>query len=103
MANASMPHDKLNRRCVELFQHPDVQLHCWHPRMFWETRMKENPAPEELTEPKVDLRELEVLLAESAHVPSVCAEELNQEDPGRADLIRHMVHRGEMPYLHRPH
>jgi len=103
MANTSTTHEKLNRRCVDLFQNPDVQLHCWHPRMFWETRMKENPAPEELTTPKVDLRELEVLLAETAHVPSQCAEELNQEAPGRADLIRHMVHRGEMPYLQRPH
>lgn len=94
---------ELNRRCVELFQHPDAQLHCWHPRMFWETHMVENPKPEDLQQPKVDLRELEVLLAETTHQDSQCAAELEQEDPGRATLIRHMVDRGEMPLLHRPH
>lgn len=93
----------LNRRCVELFHHPDAKLHCWHPRMFWETHMLENPKPEDLQEPKVDLRELEVMLAEAAHEPSQCAEELEQEEPGRATLIRHMMERGEMPLLHRPH
>ncbi|OOG22010.1 hypothetical protein B1C78_15605 [Thioalkalivibrio denitrificans] len=98
-----MNRDELNRRCVELFQHPDVQLRCWHPRMFWETGMKDNPTPEDLIRPKVDLRELEVLLSESAHVPSECVDELNREAPGRADLIRHMARRGEMPYLQRPH
>jgi hypothetical protein len=77
-----MNREELNRRCVELFQHPDVQLRCWHPRMFWETNMKDNPRPEELTRPKVDLRELEVLLAESAHVPSECADELNRRIRG---------------------
>jgi hypothetical protein len=55
MAKASMSHEELDGRCVELFQHPAVQLDCGHPRMFRETRMKENPAPGELTEPKVDL------------------------------------------------
>lgn len=97
-----MTEDELNRRCVELFHHPDVRLRCWHPRMFWETGMKDNPTPDELICPKVDLRELEVLLAESAHVPSECADELEHEVPGRADRIRHMVRRGEMPFLHRP-
>jgi hypothetical protein len=45
MAKASMSHEELDGRCAELFQHPAVQLHCGHPRMFRETRMKENPAP----------------------------------------------------------
>lgn len=94
---------ELNRRCVDLFHHPDAQLHCWHPRMFWETHMVENPKPEDLQQPKVDLRELEVLLAEVTHQDSQCATELEQEDPGRTTLIRHMVERGEMPLLHRPH
>ena len=98
-----MNEKELNERCVALFQNPDVQLHCWHPRMFWETHMKENPQPEELTEPKVDLMELEVMFAEAAHLPSACAEELNDLHPGRAELIRHMLRRGELPYLHRHH
>lgn len=54
MAKASMSHEELDGRWVELFQHP-VQLHCGSSRMFRATRMKENPAPGELTEPKVDL------------------------------------------------
>lgn len=94
---------ELNQRCVALFQNPDVQRHLWHPRMFWETHMKDNPTPDELVEPKVDLLELEVMLAEAAHVPSVCSTELERREPGRTDLIRHMIRRGEMPYLHRPH
>lgn len=65
--------------------------------------MVENPKPEDLQQPKVDLRELEVLLAEATHQDSQCAAELEQEEPGRATLIRHMVERGEMPLLHRPH
>ncbi len=94
---------ELNRRCVELFHNPDAKLHCWHPRMFWKTNMLENPKPEDLQEPKVDLRELEVMLSEAAHEPSQCADELEREDPGRVTLIRHMMERGEMPLLHRPH
>jgi len=94
---------ELNRRCVELFYHPDTQLHCWHPRMFWETNMVENPKPEDLQRPKVDLHDLEVLLAEAAHQESQCAEELERKEPGRPALIRHMMERGEMPFLHRPH
>lgn len=94
---------RLNQRCVELFHSPDVRLHCWHPRMFWVVEPLENPRPEDLAQAKVDLEELEVLLAEAAHVPSLCAEDLQRRDPGRVDLIRHMLHRGEMPLLHRPH
>lgn len=94
---------ELNRRCVELFFNPDVQLHCWHPRMFWEVEPLENPMADDLTDPKVDLRELEVILAEAAHQPSVAATELEAENPGRAELIRHMLHRGDMPFLNRPH
>ncbi|MDX5333604.1 MAG: hypothetical protein LPK58_06120 [Gammaproteobacteria bacterium] len=94
---------ELNQRCVELMQNPDVMNHMWHPRMFWETRMKDNPTPDELVDPKVDLLELEVMLAEVAHVPSACAAELERREPGRADLIRHMIRRGDMPFLHRPH
>jgi hypothetical protein len=50
-----MSHEELDGRCVELFQHPAVQLHCGPPRMFRATRMKVNPAPGALSEPKVDL------------------------------------------------
>lgn len=94
---------ELNRRCVQLFYHPDVQLHCWHPRLFWAIEPRENPAPEDLTRAKVDLMELEVLFAEAAHQPSLCADELERRDPGRVSLIRRMLRRGEMPLLKRPH
>ncbi|MEJ2059267.1 MAG: hypothetical protein P8Y64_02100 [Gammaproteobacteria bacterium] len=94
---------ELNQRCVALFQNPDVRNHFWHPRMFWEVHGQDTPSLDDLTEPKVDLMELEVLLSESAHVESVCADALEQREPGRATLIRHMLHRGDMPLLHRPH
>ena len=93
----------LNQRCVALFQNPDVVRHFWHPRMFWETHMKDNPTPDELVEPKVDLMELEVMLSEVAHIPSACAQELEQREPGRPETIRLGIRRGDMPYLHRPH
>ncbi len=92
----------INARCVKLFHNPDVRLHCWHPRMFWNTHGLDNPRPETLLEPKVDLLELEVMFSELAHVPSLCARELDAREPGRVDLIRHIVRRGEVPFLHRP-
>lgn len=98
-----MNRQELNERCVQLFQNPDVMRHFWHPRMFWETHMKDNPQPDELVEPKVDLMELEVMLAEVAHVDSACADELESREPGRAELIQLMIRRGDMPLLHRPH
>lgn len=97
-----MDQKTLNTRCVALFQNPDVRLHCLHPRMFWETHQADTPRIESLCEPKVDLLELEVMLCELAHVPSQCAQDLEQQEPGRVDLIRHMTRRGEMPFLHRP-
>jgi|GEM_PF-668063 len=96
-----MDAEAINKRCVELMQHPDVQNHLLHPRMFWEVGNLDDPGPEDLTQPKVDLRELEVMLSEYAHQPSQCLEELNAERPGRGDTIRHMVHRGDMPLLMR--
>lgn len=98
-----MNEKELNQRCVELFQNPDVMRHMWHPRMFWETHMKDNPTPDDLVDPKVDLMELEVMLAEVAHVPSECASDLESREPGRSELIQHMIRRGDMPLLHRHH
>ncbi|HKK13068.1 MAG TPA: hypothetical protein VKA14_00255 [Gammaproteobacteria bacterium] len=92
----------LNQRCVELMNNPDVQHRMWHPRMFWKVGALENPRPGELTSPKVDLEELEVLLASAAHQKSQCLEDLNKRIPGRGDLIVHMVRRGDMPLLARP-
>ena len=94
---------ELNRRCVELFHRPDAKLHYWHPRVFWSTHMVESPKPEDLQEAKVDLHELEVMLAEAAGEISQCAQELDRGQPGQSALIRHMMERGEMPLLHRPH
>jgi len=91
----------LNRRCVELAQHPDVKLRMWHPPMFWDVGALDDPSPEDLTRPKVDLLELEVVLAAAAWVPSECADELNTREPGRADFLTRQVRRGELPLLHR--
>ncbi|HKK04504.1 MAG TPA: hypothetical protein VKA50_01520 [Gammaproteobacteria bacterium] len=90
----------LNSRCVELIQSEDVRKRMWHAPMFWEVG-KDNPAPGELTHPKFDLVELEVLLSAAALQPSQCAEELNEREPGRADFIIRQVHRGELPLLRR--
>ncbi|MDD3518761.1 MAG: hypothetical protein PHQ14_10460 [Chromatiales bacterium] len=98
-----MNQQTLNRRCVELFMNPEVQSHCWHPRTFWDTHDIDDPQPEELTEPKVDLRELEVMFAEVAHEHSVCAHELEREQPGRVARIRRVLQSGDLPFLHRSH
>lgn len=93
--------DALNRRCVELFYHPRVQLSLWSAGLFW-ILDQDVVQPDDLTRPKVDLEELEVMLAATARVPSECAESLDGRRPGRADFIRRAAHRGERPLLSRP-
>lgn len=97
-----MDTEALNQRCIELFEKSQGQNHYWHVRMFWHTDRHDNPSPRELTDPKVDLLELEVLLSAATGEESQCAEALEAREPGRAALIRHMVQRGEMPLLRRP-
>ena len=97
-----MDNETVNQRCVELMANPDVQRHMWHPRMFWDVGYLENPQAADLTAPKVDLGELEVLLSTAAHQTPQCLEEVNERHPGRGDLIMHMVRRGDMPLLDRP-
>lgn len=92
----------LNRRCVKLFRHPRVRLQMWHAPVFWETDLIDNPRPEDLARPKVDLRELEFLLSAAAMVPSECAPELDERVRGRADFIRRHVRSGQRPLLNRP-
>lgn len=89
----------LNKRCVELFQHPRVKLRLWHPRMFWKMKDQWNPSPDTWNDPKVDLCELEVMLSALAYEPSQCAAELNQREPGRADFIARQVRGGMRPML----
>lgn len=96
-----MDEQQLNARCVELVQHPDVKLRMWHPRMFWDVGSLDDPLPEDLSKPKFDLRELEVVLSAAAMAPSECAEEVNAREPGRADFLIRQVRRGELPLLHR--
>lgn len=95
-----MDKTELNNRCVDLFFHPRVQQKLWHPRMFWDVGSQLSPKRSELTKPKVDLVELEVLLAAAAYEPSQCADELNTREPGRADFIRRAVQSGQRPMLH---
>ncbi|NIR60521.1 MAG: hypothetical protein GWO02_13905 [Gammaproteobacteria bacterium] len=94
-----MDKEALNRRCVELMQHPRVKLQLWAPRMFWVVDGKDDPVPEDLTRPKVDLRELEVMLSAAAHEPSQAAEELESEEPGRAGFIARHLRTGQRPLL----
>lgn len=98
-----MNEQELNERCIQLFQNPDVRKRMWHPGMFWNVHGQDTPTTDQMREPKVDLLELEVLFAEVAHQPSLCADDLNRREPGRAEFIRRMIDRGDMPYLHRPH
>jgi len=97
-----MNEQDLNRRCVELlYYHPDVKLRMWHARMFWQTE-NDAPQPAQLNQPKVDLCELEVMLATAAMIESQCLQELTTRDPQRADYIVHSVRRGDRPLLRRP-
>jgi hypothetical protein len=95
-----MDQTELNQRCVNLFFHPRVQTKLWHPRMFWDVGMELSPKPTDLTKPKVDLMELEVLLAAAAYEDSQCANDLNNREAGRADFIRRAVQSGQRPLLH---
>ena len=97
-----MDQEALNARCRELMQHPDVKRRMWHPPMFWDAGTEDNPNREDLSTPRVDLCELEVVLATAALQPSQCAEALEQRAPGRAEFIRRSVLRGELPLLSRP-
>jgi hypothetical protein len=93
----------LNTRCVALFNHPRVKNQMWNPRMFWDIGKHQvvSLTPEVLHSPKVDLYELEVLLAAAAGEASQCAEALNQREAGRADFIQRAVRGGNRPFLRR--
>lgn len=93
-----MDQEALNRRCVELMQHPRVKLQMWHPRMFWYVN-RDNPKPESLKRPKVNLEELEVMLSAAALEPSQAAAALDARLPGRADFIVRAVRSGQRPLL----
>lgn len=94
-----MDQNELNTRCVELFQSPRVMQKMWNARMFWEFGRKLNPQAADLTVPKVDLEELEVLLSAAAYVDSQCAAAVNAREAGRADFIRRAVQSGQRPLL----
>ena len=94
-----MTQDELNQRCIDLLKKPGVQHQLWHPRMFWDVGALDNPAPSDLTNPKVDLSELEVMLATAANETAECREDVNQRRPGRADFIQRQIRRGERPLL----
>ncbi|MEJ2632525.1 MAG: hypothetical protein P8011_03365 [Acidihalobacter sp.] len=98
-----MNEQELNRRCIDLFQNPDVRNHMWHPRMFWDVYGQDAPTTSELHDSKFDLMEPEVLFAGAAHVPSVCADDPEHREPGHPAFIRRMLDRGDTPLLHRPH
>ena len=96
-----MDKTELNARCVELYNHPRVRNMMWNARMFWDFGRKLNPTNEDLTTPRVDLCELEVMLSAAAWCESRCAADLNSRNPGRADFIRRAVQSGQRPILAR--
>lgn len=95
-----MEPSELNGRCVELFYSPRVRNQMWNPRMFWNIGRIMNPSTDALTQPKVDLCELEVMLSAAAYVDSKCASDLEARRPGRAAFIRRAVQSGQRPMLH---
>mgnify|MGYP006272362123 FL=1 len=94
-----MNQEELNDRCIKLLRSQGVQNQMWHPRMFWEVGALDNPTSQDLTRPKVDLSELEVMLATAANEPSLCRDEVNARRPGRAEFIERHIRRGERPLL----
>lgn len=94
-----MDREALNQRCVQLIRHPSVKKRMWNPRMFWETGARQlTPRDALLNNPKVDLNELEFMLATAANQPSQCADKLPAE---RAGFIRRQVRGGSRPLLTR--
>ncbi len=83
---------ELQQRCLQLMAHPKVQAHCWQPQLFWSQQAEQ-------WIPRVDLRELEVLLATIAGEVPQYADELDRSRPGRSGFIARNALRGEMPYL----
>ncbi len=73
----------------------------WHPHMFWQTG-SDIPRVDELIVPKVDLCELEAMLATAAMIGSQGLQELKARDPNCADYIVHSVRSGVRPLLRRP-
>ena len=94
-----MDKNELNKRCVELYYSPRVQNMMWSASMFWNVGRKLNPTADDLSNPKVDLCELEVLLSAAAWSESKCAADLNSRNPGRADFIRRAVQTGQRPLI----
>ncbi len=96
-----MTEQQLNQRCIDLMQHPDVKKMMWNARMFWHigNQLAVKYDPEFLAKPKVDLRELEVLLSEAAGEASQCLETLNNEKNQRGDFIVRALRSGYRPYL----
>ncbi|MBU2753091.1 hypothetical protein HFU84_03945 [Acidithiobacillus sp. CV18-2] len=94
-----MDNQALNARCVELFQNANVKLRMWNARMFWQVGDLFNVPTDKLTQPKVDLCELEVMLSTAALTDSQCAAELDKKEPGRAAFIQRQVREGMRPLL----
>jgi hypothetical protein len=95
-----MTEQELNQRCIALMQHPNVKNMMWNPRLFWHigNQLVVKYDPEFLSKPKVDLRELEVLLSEVAGEPSQCLAVLNEQNQ-RGDFIVRALRSGYRPYL----
>ena len=70
---------------------------------FWQVGNQMNVAPTELTDPKVDTCELEVMLSAAALTDSQCAAELDKREPGRAAFIQRQIREGMRPLLRSVH
>jgi len=97
----TMTPDAVNARCVRLLRSPALQTRMWHPRMFWDIGKLENPDDANLVKPKVDVDQLEVMLAAAAQEPSECLEAVEERRPGKGRQIQRMVRQGQMPLLDR--
>ncbi|MDH4274007.1 MAG: hypothetical protein OEW08_03100 [Gammaproteobacteria bacterium] len=89
----------VNQRCIELFFHPRVQAMGWYVELYWQLPDCARCSPLALNTPKVDLIELEVLLATVANTPSWYANKLDRQLPTRSEFIRTAVKHGRLPLL----
>lgn len=99
-----MNRDRLNERCIALFNRPEIVKLGWFPGLFWEVGKQQLVAttPERLWRPRVDLFELELLLSMSAGEPSQVIDQLSHHAPERVEAITHGVATGVRPWLRRP-
>jgi hypothetical protein len=87
----------LEQKLVEWFERDLIRSRGWAARLFWYPAEDGSP----YGAPKVDPRELEVLLATLLGEPSEFKDLLNSEQAGRGSFLAANARRHELPLLTR--